>query len=480
MSTRLLSTLTTLTTRTLLTVALAGFTAPSAASQTGPFQDGELLIRNPNGSSPKLIRVEPSTGQAAVLIEPGGWGGWADSMVYDPHRGGVVACISLPPDPFTGYRLWVIDSDGSAVAIPALFGVVVHSLEPTVDGRLYFQRSGFGNTTLEYLDAANQLHVLMDETGLAPAAVEVEHLVYDPVGNVLIGSASSGWSSGSCGDPTMNTIWRIPLSADGSQLSGPVTCTPLAASSLNSMSLSRLPNGRILATYAGTNPFGFTIHEKMWSIDPATLGAVLWAESDLADINAGVYSTRLDRAVLFYDTTNELRTYAQGQGGGGTPLPVSLPIGDGTTGFSPADNMVQLDVLGPGCIGYTANHGVGLAGTGGLVPTFGAVGCPDIGETWSLSIGQVVGGAPGVIFVGLGVTALPFKGGTFYIDTLLLTLGIAVGGTPGVAGAGSLNLPVLITDPNLAGIEFVLQTGFQDAAGPSNASLSNALRFKAF
>lgn len=459
-------------TRTLIALSLL---ACAAAAQTGPFQDGELLIHSPGVGGPELIRVDPSTGQAAVLTDALYWGGWADSMVYDSYRGAVVASLSMAPDPYWKYRAWVIDSDGSAVAIPGVEAQTLHGMEAIGDGRLYFQRKVHGNTTIEYFDAANQLHVLMDETGSAPAAVALEHMVYDPVGDALIASANPFWTVGGCGDPTKNTLYRIPLSADGSQLAAPVTCVSLVAGTLNCMGLSRLPNGRILATFAGTASFGFPYPEKLWSIDPTTLGAVLWSTSDLTDLNSGVYSTRLGKAVVFEDLANELRTYGQGQGGDGTLLPVSLPIGDGTTGFSPGSNMVQLDVPGPGCQGEATSHGVGLAGAGARVPTLGAVGCPDLGLTWSLAVGQVVGGAFGIVFAGTGTTALPFKGGTFYVDGLALSVSFVVSGTPGVAGDGSLNLPLVLNEPGLAGFEIVLQAGFTDPGAVFGVSLSNAL-----
>lgn len=455
----------------ILTLAAAAVTA-----QTGPFQDGELLIHNPNGNDAQLIRVDPTTGNAAVLLEDFFWGGWADSIVYCPHRGAVVASLALPPDAYWQHRPWVVSWDGTTTSIPGIFAERLSAMEAIGDGRIYFQREGFGTTTIEYFDAANQLHVLMDETGLAPAAVEVEHMVYDPVGNALIASSNPWWSTGNCSGTQSNTIYRIPLSPDGSQLAGPVTCTPLVAGSLICMGLTRQPNGNILAVFAGTTTLGFQYPEKIWSIDPTTLSASLYSNSALIDLNGGVYSAQLGRAILLDDTANVLRTHTLGQGGSGTLLPVSLPIGDGTTGFSPASDMTILDVSGPSCVGYSTTFGVGLEGSGGLVPTLAGVGCPDLGSPWSLAVTQALGGAFGYLFVGTSVNAVPLKGGTFYVGGLALSLPVVTSGTPGFAGAGELNLPAMITDPTLAGVELVFQAGFVDPGALANATLTNALR----
>lgn len=453
--------------------------AAAVSAQTGPFQDGELLIYNPNGNDPQLLRVDPSTGQAAVLHHDNfTWGGWADSMVYDPYRGAVVASMSFPPDPYWKERPWVLGSDGSAVAIPGIEDEVLNGMEAIGDGRIYFQRNVLGNAAIEYFDASNQIHVLMDETGLAPVSLEIEHMVYDPVGNALIASANPWWTGVNCTASDQNALYRLPLSPDGSQLAAPISCTSLVAGSLICMGLSRMPDGNIMAVFAGTTQFGFLYPEKFWSVDPTTLSASLWSESTLADLNGGLYSSRLNKVLVFEDGTNTLRSYGFGQDDNGTILNVSLPIGDGTTGYSPADTMVQLDVFGPDCLGYAANHGVGLAGSGGLVPTLGAVGCPDLGLSWSLAMGQVVGGAFGILFAGTAVTALPFKGGTFYVDGLALGLSFFVGGASGVAGAGDLNVPLVLSEPGLSGFEIVLQAGFQDPGALFGVSLSPALRVK--
>ena len=82
----------------------------------------------------------------------------------------------------------------------------------------------------------------------------------------------------------------------------------------------------------------------------------------------------------------------------------------------------------------------------------------------------------GYLFVGTSVNPVPLKGGTFYVGGLALNLPVVASGTPGIAGDGELNLPALITDPTLAGVELVFQAGFVDAGSASGATLTNALR----
>jgi hypothetical protein len=463
-----------------LALLLAASLSGGALAQTGPFAAGEIIIHNPNGNDAELLRVDPTTGQTAQLAPFTYWGGWADSLEYDPYRGGLIVPMSYGQASTFDYQPWVVQGDGSAVPLPGIVGDYVHGLAPAADGRLYFQR-GFGpGTQIEYYDAGNSLHVLMDETGAAPVSLAVEHMLYHAPSNALLVSQNPWWSGAGCTGTTENSIYRLPLTADGSQLAGPITCTSIIASSLSIMGLDWLPDGRVLVTSSGTTTLGFAYPDKLWAVDPVTLSSSLWSQCDPADLNGGVYSDALGKAVVFYDNPNELRTFGAGQGGGGTTLPTTMPIGDGTTGFSPASNMTDINALGPGCAGYALEHGVGLAGTGGRVPTLGAIGCPDLGLTYSVVIDQARGGAVGVLFVGLGTISAPFKGGTFYVGGLVFTLDLVMSGALGATGKGQMNLPVLLTDPAFSGLEIVLQAGFADAAAVKGASLSNALRVAGF
>ncbi|MCB9508321.1 MAG: hypothetical protein H6697_11740 [Myxococcales bacterium] len=449
--------------------ALAG----PAPAQTGPWQDGEIVLLNPDGGAWKLLRIDPSTGDGELLATPKYWGGWAGGMVFDPYRDGVIACMSLEPDPYSKYEPYVVSSDGTTTALPGLDFVGLKAMAAVGDGRVYFQRRTPPSSQIEYYDAGNTLHVLMDATGSTPLLLDIEHALYDAAGDALIATQSVHWSGPGC-SPTENTIWRIPLSSDGSQVAGPITCTTFASASENVMSLDRYPGGLMFTVLAGSAE-----PQKLWVVDPSGPSVFPWGTMDLVDLNGGMYSQRLGKAIVFEDFSNELRVFGPGVGHDGVTLPVDVPIGDSTTGSSPADWLFDIDALGPACDGFHVTYGTGLSGKGGFVPTLAATGCPDVGSTFGVVVDDVVGGASGILFIGLGATSVPFKGGSFLVDAVALQVPLGVGGTPGQPGAGDLGFPILLGDPLFVGLDLYWQVGFVDAGAVLGVSLSNGLRVQA-
>lgn len=71
---------------------------------------------------------------------------------------------------------------------------------------------------------------------------------------------------------------------------------------------------------------------------------------------------------------------------------------------------------------------------------------------------------------------VPETGGTLYVDPIDLMLPVTCGGIPGAPGAGSFDLPILLTDPGLVGFTFFSQAGFFDGAAVQGISLTNGLR----
>jgi hypothetical protein len=456
----------------------AALLEPAPRAQTGPWTEGELLVRSHVAGVPKILRVVPETGATTELVTPLYYGGWAGSMAFDSFRGGLLANISLPPDnPFL-YRLWLVSHDGTAAALPGFSGSL-RALCPTGDGRLFFLRhTGVpGPLTVEYFDAANNLHVLKAADGVTPWQIEVEHLLYDATANTLLGTSSAWWSATDCA-AAGGSIYRMPLSADGLRVSGPVTCAALTTLGANEdvMNLDHMPGGQLLVTVASGN---FPSTSMLYSVNATTLAVSSYADPFQAELEGGVWSARLGTAVVHAGWTSgyELRTFAPGVSGVGGLLPTSQPI-NGWGGFSPDDDLVEVDLNGPGCGGFQLPYGAGLAGKGGATPLLGVVGCPDIGEAFTISVNSVVGGAPGLLFAGLLPAALPFKGGTFLLGSVALSLPITVGGAPGVAGAGSLALPALLASPVLAGVDIYLQTAFHDVVAAHGVSLSNGVRLQ--
>ncbi len=453
----------------------------TAGAQTGPWTDGELILLNGQGAY-TINRIVPETGASAVLISPQYFGGWAGSMVFDSFRGGLLANISLPPDNTFFFRLWLVSHDGTAAAMPGLTGNV-RALASTGDGRVFFIRhtgATQGPQNVEYFDANNIIQTLKASDGVTPFQADVEHLLYDAPSNALIGSSSVQWAATNCA-PALNSVYRIPLSADGTKVDGAMSCASFPTTLIygDIMKLDNLPDGNVLVTTASAflgAPHGLI------SLNPVTLAMATWATPAQYDINGGVWSARLGKAVIhansgaaFWEPSG-LRTFSAGQAQFGGYIATGIPDNGG--GYSPNEILFEVDTNGPACDGFAIPYGTGLAGNGAAVPSIGAIGCPDIGNPFTLSINDVNGGAAGLLFVGLSSGAIPFKGGTFLLGSVAAQFSIAVGGTPGLAGAGFLAMPAVLSSPLLIGVNIYLQAGFADGSAVHDVSLTNGLRLQ--
>jgi hypothetical protein len=84
-------------------------------------------------------------------------------------------------------------------------------------------------------------------------------------------------------------------------------------------------------------------------------------------------------------------------------------------------------------------YGAGLAGSAGLVPRLAGLGQPSIGRTITLDVTQGLGGASGVLAIGLaGRAAAPFLGGTRLVELPVMQFPIQLSG----AGTASLSFPI--------------------------------------
>ncbi len=459
------------------TVLLAAALAPAARTQSSPWVDGELLVLVDSTPSTgrTLFRIDPETGAGApFLVNLGGDGG-AGHIAYDSYRGGLLVNQSLPPDAPSDIKLWFVAHDKTATALAGLTESL-RALATAGDGRVFFQRdTGAGSPArIEYLDKNDQVGTLLDATGAADLDFAVEHLLYDVPGNALIATTSSG-SPTSC-SAAGASVFRIPLSADGSQVAAGeiVPCIKTGGLGDAIVSLDPLPGGQVLITLAGSS----SPDAKLLSLDPATLALSPFADPDQGDIDGGVWCARIAASVILDDAANVLRTFSAGGGGQGSLLVTTVPVGDAKSGVSPADRLWDIEVLGPGCEGLALPYGSGLAGNGGIQPCVRVSGCPDIGDTFTVSIDDVNGGAIGLIFVGFTSGAKPFKGGTFRVGAVAAQIPVTVGGAPGDAGAGSLALPAMLTDPILSGVNICMQAGFSDGFAVKGVSLSNGVQFQ--
>lgn len=451
-----------------LALSLAAASAASAA-QTGAFEHGELLMRSPTGLG-DLYRIDPLTGATSVL--------WADIyqyvvpgwIEYDPSRDALLAYCGWQPAGLFAPRLWAVSSDGSVLDL-GFDGLDVQKLAPVGDGRVYCTTSA----GLQLIDGTNAMSPVPDHNGV-PFDPPLNHMHYHAPTNSLIGvSANNG--SAPCYAFRHVSVLRLPLTPNGKALSGPVTCTNFdVESSAWPIGIDPLPGGDLLVTMNGASPFTDRVFLR---VDPFTLSTTLWGESTLNDVDGGVWNDELSRVVVFDDVSNVLKTFAPGQSDGGTVLAVSASLGDSTTGISPHEHMIDLELAPGGCGGSVTAFGDRLAGTGGVEPRLGVSGCPTIGAPLAVFVVDGLGQTGGVLAIGAATATFPLLGGEFHVlPPFLAQVPFGTGGSAGAAGGGGAVLP-LPTPPNgnLVGVPFYAQVGLVDAGAPQGFSLTNAVEF---
>lgn len=444
----------------------------AAAPAAAQWLDGELIVDTVVAGSTALIRVDPSTGNSQILVSGHNRIGWSGAVVFDNYRNALIANVSLPPDPYWLGKLWTIQGNGTATAIPSLTNLTVRGLCTAGDGRLFFQPNT-GANEIHWLDASNTPHTLLNAAGTAPYQFAVEHLLYHAPTNSLLATNSGWWSTNHCGGTIGCSIHRIPLSLDGTRVAGAPTCAQFATNAHEVMSLDYMPGGDVLLCLANGS---YDPSPKLLRVVPATLAVTPYANPTMGDLNGGYYCAAIGNVVVLDDGANVLRRYGAGSSGNGTVLTTNLPVSDFTSGYSPAESMWRVDRNGPGCQGAAIPYGAGLAGTGGIVPTLGVVGCPDVGASFTLSADQLVGGTLGLIGLGDGPATIPAFGGTILVFPIAATVVVVGSGAPTVPGIGSAGFSLTVTDPALLGVPFWFQGAFLDAGAVQGWSLTNGLQ----
>lgn len=241
---------------------------------------------------------------------------------------------------------------------------------------------------------------------------------------------------------------------------------------------------RVSETSAGIDGNG----DSSWAVISRD-GRFIAYESDASNLVPG--DTNLSSDVFVFDRKTRLtvrvsNTHLGAEGNAGSFAPAINGDGRQIGFFSHASNLVPLDSNGVSdlfvhsqCWVSAEPIGVGLAGTGGVTPTASLLKGTCFENGYELRIDNVVGGAAGFLFAGLGtVDQFPvFGGGHFYINlaTPFFAQPLMVSGAAGVAGAGSLNpigadLNAVSTGP------WYVQYAALDAGTPQGVSLSNAVK----
>jgi hypothetical protein len=446
-----------------------------AASAQTPFQDGELLVHHSFGSGNQTIyRIDPSTGNGAPLVSGHYYTGQAGWMTFDAYRGGLLLSVGFAQlGGFFLPHLTFVDHAGNVSSL-GFTGENLRALHAVGDGRVYFQRHSLaGPHEIEVLDAQNQVHVLTDSMTGLPVDLDINYAYFVAGSNVLIAAGSQG----SCSPPAGVYVFRIPLSPDGYQVTGPITCAgwDFTAQYECVNGIDRMPDGSLLMVVS----HNYVGDESLVRIDPSGPTLTLWAETTQSDWSGLAWSTRLGRAVAVDDYFATLRLFDQGHQSGpgiwGDELATNVPVGLGS-GYAWWTSLVDVNLFGSGCSGLAASYGQGLAGTGGIVPYLGAGSCPTIGGPLSLSVQNGRGGALTLLVGGFAPASIPVAGGTLLVAPPYTKLWFTLGGASGVAGAGSFTFNgTFPNDPSLAGVSFYLQAAVFDAGAVKGIAMTNGV-----
>ncbi len=480
---------------TLISLCLSALlgVAAGASAQGGGFNAGELFIYSSvqstvlNGYG--ILRVNPVTGASSVLAQTtGSYSAQGLGMAFDPYRQRLVFSATIG----SGFNhVWFADGAGNLQNITAAnypIGVFLDNFAPTGDGRIYCHHDGGSAVPLYWFDAANQLHILYDSDGVTPMLINstsfnYNGMIYDAATNSLFVASSQPGA----GYPIWAAnVFKLPLSADGSRVVGPVVHTvfevspnpPQFTSGEYPRGWSHGPNGQLILI---VNCVDALVMPRVLQVDPVTSAISVWSNTgdsgpltSWAQTTGGAYSSALNQVVVVDYNHGTLHGYAQGALGGPGNVIATNPAlsGYGTT-------MQVASVSPDACSGGWIAYGLGLKGAGNQVPELTGSGCPEPGAPITLQLSGAVGGASAALFVGLVQGALPFKGGTFHLGSLLLTVTLPLGGAPGVAGAGSLTLPTALPAiPALKGTSVFLQAAFSDAAAVHGVSLTQGLELE--
>ena len=102
------------------------------------------------------------------------------------------------------------------------------------------------------------------------------------------------------------------------------------------------------------------------------------------------------------------------------------------------------DCLGNGL--HVRTYGNGCPASSGVVPALSLEGCPTPNGTASLRVTRGTGNTPGVIFLGLSPTSVPFGSCSLLTDSLFASFGLSLSAT----GAGEVTFSI----PNIMGLRF--------------------------
>jgi hypothetical protein len=468
--------------------------AAPLVAQSGGFSAGELLLYSPaiQGSSSHdgaLLRIDPLTGQASVLVDLLQSLHYGGPLAYDSFRDRVIFCGGIAT-PTGQSRVYLLDGFGATQDL-GLGERTLYGFSPAQQGRIYyFDQQTLATAPLKYLDASHVEHTVTDGTGAAPFVLGsglYQSMIFDaPTNSLLLAASNSATHACPGGLWFAVNVRKLPLSADGSRVVGPVDCAQFTVDSgggSKPVGLSRAPAGQVLLV-VDTN--SNASQPRMLSIDPSTLSIAPFASNNhafAAGTNAGCFSSARGEAVIL-DTGNDvLRAFGPGGSGGGTVIATSIPV---SSSGSSGESATLVEVAGSACgLNNVSTYCTAKVTSGGCTPLITTLGGPSLSTPagFVISVHQVEPLKPGLFFYGLsGPAAAPFQGGYLCVQppTRRTTLQSSGGGAA-CSGAFQFDWNAWMAsgaDPLVAvGSNVHGQFWFRDPASPSTTGLSGGVEF---
>lgn len=470
--------------------------APLLTAQSGGFTPGDLIFSTGGPQAPfpdggtGIARIDPVSGQISVMVDFFSGGTMSQGVAYDSFRDRVL----FSGVPFNGAPLgiWATDSQGVLELLHSNNSLQYAHLSPASGGRVYYTAGGIAFAPpLRYLDATNVEHSLLDSAGVNPFSPpwmnSFGSMCYDATTNSLI-VAMYGAASNLCSGTNANyvVVHKLPLSADGSRVIGPESCTQYQISTIGNLNspvgIGRMVNGHVLVCI---DPNASGVAPAFLEVDPQAMSISFFAQPGTTmngiPMKNGTYSSIHNKGVCVDISQHVLRLYAAGEIGNGTILTTSSPISP--SGMVPMSwtevrpGQCGTNDVSTYCTAKTSSHG--------CVPFISTIGTPSMsaGSGFTIQANSIEAHKSGILMYSTtGSAATAFQGGILCLQPAIKRLNSTTGGgTAACSGTLSLDFNVVLastTNPALvAGAQVFGQFWFRDPPATAGSGLSNAVTF---
>lgn len=182
------------------------------------------------------MRVDPLSGSSGLLAKFAAISPGSESMAFDPYRQGLILMARLHPADGILWQPYLVDGTGQFQALDPPIAAW-NGFAPTGDGRIDFRDTLTSAQPFEWLDAANQIHVLYEADGVTPFSMDgdsswLEDMIYVASEGALITVTSAPNTPCPGGIASRLHVRKRSLSADGARVSGPMLCAEFSVTTV--------------------------------------------------------------------------------------------------------------------------------------------------------------------------------------------------------------------------------------------------------